>query len=120
MIEKGHVKCVFCHKERTNPHEFHLDHINMFTKTGSVGPMMFEGVAVELIKAEIDKCQLLCISCHAAVTHFEHKFGFIRQKRKNKNNPKQYHMERYDTYMGAVYAALRLRGGGGGGGSGEI
>jgi len=114
MIEKGHTKCAFCHKERINPYEFNMDHINMFTKEGAVGPMMYCGTSVELIKAEIDKCQLLCISCHAAVTHFEYRFGFIRAKKTKKKNPEQYNMERYDTYMAAVYAALRLRGGGGG------
>jgi len=114
MIEKGHTKCAFCHKERINPYEFNMDHINMFTKAGAVGPMMYCGTSVELIKAEINKCQLLCISCHAAVTHFEYKFGFIRAKKTKKKNPEKYNMERYDTYMEAVYAALRLRGGGGG------
>lgn len=114
LAEKGHVKCSFCHKERTDPYDFHLDHVNMYTKTGSVGPMMSIGAPIELIKAEIDKCQLLCISCHAAVTHFEREFGFIRAKKTKKKNPKKYDMERYDTYMEAVYAALRLRGGGGG------
>lgn len=113
MAAKGHINCAFCNKERTNPHDFHLDHINMYSKTGSVGPMMFSGAPIDAIKEEIDKCQLLCISCHAAVTAFEHKFGFIRAKRTNKNNPTQYNMEHYDTYMGAVYAALRLHGTGG-------
>ena len=114
MIEKGHTHCAFCNKDRLDRHEFHFDHINMFTKIGSVGKMMYSGTSVELIKAEIDKCQLLCTSCHAAVTHFERKFGFIREKRQLKKNPKPDIMERYNTYMGAVYAALRLRGGGGG------
>jgi len=114
MIEKGHTKCAFCNKTRINPCDFHFDHINMFTKVGAVGPMMFSGTAVELIKEEINKCQLLCISCHAAVTYFERRFGFIKEKRQNKKNPKPDIMERYDTYMAAVYAALRLRGGGGG------
>lgn len=114
MIEKGHIKCAFCHKIRTNPYEFHFDHINMFTKEGAVGQMMSVGVPIELIKEEINKCQLLCISCHAAVTYFERRFGFIREKRQHKKNPNPDIMERYDTYMAAVYAALRLRGGGGG------
>ena len=112
LIEKGHTQCAFCHKLRTDPCEFHLDHINMYSKKGSVGPMMYNGASIEEIKEEIDKCQLLCISCHAAVTHFENKFGFIRAKKTKYKNIRQYKMEIYDSYMEVVYTALRARGGG--------
>ena len=108
--DKGHTKCVFCEKPRGNPHDFHLDHVNMYSKKGSVGPMMYNGESVDLIKAEIDKCQLLCLSCHAAVTHFEHKYGFIKAKKKKYKITKQYNMSIYDEYMEIVYNALRNHG----------
>lgn len=110
LIEKGHIKCAFCEKPRTNPHDFHLDHVNMFSKKGSVGPMMYDGESIDSIKSEIDKCQLLCLSCHAAVTHFEHTYGFIKAKKHRHKHTKQYKMNMYDEYMEVVYAALRRHG----------
>ena len=107
MIEKDNTKCVFCEKPRNNPHDFHLDHVNMYSKKGSVGQMIYYGESIDIIKAEIDKCQLLCISCHAAVTHFEHKYGFIKTKNKKHKHTKQYNMSIYDEYMEVVYSALR-------------
>ena len=111
LLQKGMIACNFCNKERKDPSEFHLDHINMFSKAGNVGHMMYTGVDIDNIKEEIDKCQLLCISCHAAVTHLEHKYGFIKAKRaRNKRNIE--HIEKiYDEYMGEVYAFMRGRGG---------
>lgn len=109
LLQKGMIACNFCNKERKDPSEFHLDHINMFSKAGNVGHMMYAGVDIDNIKEEIDKCQLLCISCHAAVTHLEHKYGFIKAKKaRNKRNIE--HIEKiYDEYMGEVYAFMRGR-----------
>ena len=50
-------------------YKFHFDHIDPQTKTGRVGSMICR--KIEVIKAEIDKCQLLCQPCHHARTKKE-------------------------------------------------
>ena len=107
LAEKGHISCNFCNKIRTDPSEFHLDHINMFSKTGSVGSMMYNGHDIDNIKKEIDKCQLLCISCHAAVTHLEHRYGFIKAKKAKKKCNIEHIENMYDEYMAEVYSLLK-------------
>lgn len=49
--------------------------------SSSVCEMVRTGVIITDIYDEIDKCQLLCISCHKIVTKIEHLCGFIRFKR---------------------------------------
>jgi hypothetical protein len=49
LTEKGHISCNFCGKMRTDPYDFHFDHINMYSKTGSVGPMLFNGYNIDKI-----------------------------------------------------------------------
>lgn len=107
LTEKGHISCNFCGKMRIDPHDFHFDHINMFTKTGTIGPMLFNGKELGKITAEVDKCQLLCISCHYVVTHMEHYYGFIKAKNKRNVSTRKYKEEIYDEYMGEVYSFLR-------------
>jgi len=80
MVEQGLNACKFCGKIRNSVNGFHLDHINMFNKDGSVGNMIWTGQNIDEIKKEIHKCQLLCISCHSLVTYYEIKLGFIGQK----------------------------------------
>lgn len=70
--------CAFCDIKHG---KFHLDHINMFTKVNSVGSMLDMGESAEVIIAEVAKCQLLCVNCHALVTAFEAKRGFMKKKR---------------------------------------
>lgn len=70
--------CVFC---KVKHGRFHLDHINMFTKVDAVYHMLDRGETAENIIAEVAKCQLLCINCHALVTTFEAKRGFLNKKR---------------------------------------
>ena len=70
--------CSFCD---IKDGRFHLDHINMFSKIKSVYELRNDGAPAEVIIAEIDKCQLLCVNCHGLVTKFELKRGFIKQKR---------------------------------------
>ena len=105
--------CVFCD---TQDGKFHLDHINMFNKVGSVGNMLEEGMPAEDIIAEIGKCQLLCVNCHALVTKFEWKRGFIADK-KNLNKKiargedvSELRQRLYDTYgrvMTRMYPLIR-------------
>jgi hypothetical protein len=42
--------------------------------------MINEGSNIEEIYAEIDKCQILCLSCHHQITDIERKIGFTRIK----------------------------------------
>ena len=107
LTEKGHIACNFCGKFRTEPYDFHFDHINMFTKTGTIGPMLFNGQELDKIKAEVDKCQLLCVSCHSVVTHMEHYYGFIKAKNKRNAPTRKYKEEIYDEYMGEVYSFMQ-------------
>jgi hypothetical protein len=109
LIEKGYLTCTFCNKIREDPSDFHLDHINMYSKSGNVGEMMFSGCDIDVIKHEIDKCQLLCISCHAVVTHFEHRYGFIKAKKSRNKKTIEYMENIYDEYMGEIYSFMRGR-----------
>jgi hypothetical protein len=83
-INSNKNKCNICKIEATFDnklgHRFHYDHINMFNKDNSVCNMVKTGINIEDIYKEIDKCQLLCVSCHTAVTKIEHVCGFIRLK----------------------------------------
>ena len=82
MEEHGINTCKFCGKLRDSVNGFHFDHINMFDKMGSVGNMIWTGADIDKIKNEIQKCQLLCISCHSLVTYYEQKLGFIDKKKR--------------------------------------
>ena len=75
------IQCLFCNIKKENKEErFHYDHINMFDKEDSICNMVLEGVPIETIFEEIDKCQILCISCHDVVTYTERALGFTQQK----------------------------------------
>jgi hypothetical protein len=76
------IQCLFCNIKKENKNErFHYDHINMFDKEESICIMVSEGVPIETIYKEIDKCQILCISCHYIITYVERAVGFTKQKR---------------------------------------
>jgi hypothetical protein len=75
------IQCSFCNIKKENKEErFHYDHINMFDKEDSICNMVLEGAPIEKIYEEIDKCQILCISCHDVVTYTERALGFTQQK----------------------------------------
>ena len=69
--------CEFC---GTKVGRFHLDHINMFSKTGGVIQMMESGSDLPELVAEVAKCQLLCVACHEIVSAFELAYGFTAKK----------------------------------------
>lgn len=105
--------CVFCDVKGGR---FHFDHINMFTKVNSVMAMVNAGEPVEGIKAEIGKCQLLCVDCHMVVTRFELRRGFIRDKSRltRKSNAgedvtelRQKLYEEYEAVMTKMYPLIR-------------
>jgi len=75
------IQCVFCNNIKEHKDErYHFDHINMFDKGDNIYNMVMEGVPMENIYQEIDKCQILCISCHQIITHMERALGFTKQK----------------------------------------
>lgn len=75
------IKCEICNRIKQNDSErYHYDHLNMFNKNKSICTMVNEGMNIEQIYSEIDKCQILCLSCHHIVTDIEHKLDFTRIK----------------------------------------
>ena len=73
--------CVICGIEKKNKGQrFHYDHINMFDKGNSLCSMVIEGKPINEIYVELDKCQILCLSCHHIVTDIENNLGFTRIK----------------------------------------
>ena len=75
------VQCAICDSIQNHLAErYHYDHLNMFNKDRSVCTMVNEGATLEEIYKEIDKCQILCLSCHHIVTDIERRFGFTRIK----------------------------------------
>lgn len=75
------IKCNICNIMKLHQRErFYYDHINMFDKDNSICSMINDGTSIELILEEIDKCQILCGSCHHIVTDIEKKLLFNRIK----------------------------------------
>ena len=76
------IQCLFCNTKKENKEErFHFDHLNMFDKEDSICTMIMKGVPIEKIYQEMDKCQVLCFSCHQIITHMERAMGFTKQKK---------------------------------------
>ncbi len=57
---------------------YHYDHKNMFDKKASVLDLVHE--PLEVIKAEIAKCHLVCIPCHSKITAAEARLGYTKKK----------------------------------------
>lgn len=102
LTECGMTSCVFCGKGRVGVYGFHLDHKNMFDKSDSVIKMILRGADFDLIKEEIDKCQLLCVDCHMLVTGAEVSCGFTGAKCRKLNEK-----ELYDKVMTVIYEKIR-------------
>ena len=94
----------------------------MFDKGDNIYNMVMEGVPLENIYQEIDKCQILCISCHQIITHMERALGFTKQKitltRKINNNeitPDEYEQQLqkyktiYDEIMVPIYESIKTK-----------
>ena len=96
------IQCCFCKIKREHKDErYHFDHINMFDKEGTIFSMVSEGVNIEEIYKEIDKCQILCISCHDIVTYSEKRLGFTKQKQSltRKYNQEELTKEEYEVEL---------------------
>ena len=105
--------CTFCGITGV---KMHLDHINMFSKVYSVGHMAGAGYTEEEIMREREKCQLLCLKCHAKVTRHERKLGFISKKIALSKKIKRGEditalrdglFKEYEEAMGPIYEKLR-------------
>jgi hypothetical protein len=106
--------CSLCGRGDT---KYHYDHINMFDKKASIIEMIHE--PLDVIAAEIAKCQLVCIPCHSEITAEEVRMGYISKKIKlMMAKHKGEDIEELRTQLAAQYAIdiaevyARLRGGG--------
>jgi len=122
-IEQNKTSCNICSKQAVFDNKiisrFHYDHIDMFDKSNSICEMVRTGITISDIYKEIDKCQLICISCHKIITKMEHQCGFIRFKKqmtKDYNEAdeiikeeilKKYSLK-YNMFMSKVYSLLKL------------
>lgn len=116
------TQCNICFKIQSNHNErFHYDHKNMFDKENNIFNMVCEGFEFNDIYNELNKCQILCLSCHHIVTDIEQKIGFTRIKqsltRKLNNNEitEEEHNEQTEKYkhiyeekIKNIYEELRL------------
>lgn len=55
-------KCIDC-KKKYHPCVMDFDHISN-NKTKGVGRLVQTGSKLELLKKEIEKCELVCVNCH--------------------------------------------------------
>jgi hypothetical protein len=114
------IHCEICSSIQTTTERYHYDHLNMFDKDKSIFTMVNEGINIEEIYYEIDKCQILCISCHHIVTDIERKLGFTQIKQyltRNINNneitKEEYNIETiyyqkiYQEKMKNIYTILK-------------
>jgi hypothetical protein len=118
------VQCEICYSIQTHMSErYHYDHLNMFNKGNSICSMVNECVNIEEIYSEIDKCQILCLSCHHIVTDIEHKLGFTRIKQtltrklnqseiteEEYNKQTRYYQNIYEDKMKFIYKEIKLLG----------
>ena len=85
-LDKKHGKsrCWICEEDiiyGNYPYNrFQCDHLNSFEKNDSICNMVKRGLKLEDIIEEIEKCQLVCYSCHTVITHLEKKLPFSRIK----------------------------------------
>ena len=87
---------------------FHFDHLNMFDKAGSVCTLIKTGSPWEAVEAEVAKCQVLCPSCHALVTHIENVLGLTALKKSGGMSPEE-GAAFYAELMPRVYEHLGAR-----------
>jgi len=91
----------------------------MFDKEDSIYSMVHDGTVLNDIYCEIDKCQLLCASCHTVVTKVEINCGFIGLKRElnrlyvdttddsRKDELKREYSSLYEDVMTTVYKMIK-------------
>jgi hypothetical protein len=114
LEKKGMICCNFCNARCGKDYSgFHFDHLNMFNKSNTIWALVCSTNNINLIYTEIDKCQLLCISCHKLVTKLEQAYGFTRMKIKyTKGGSKRTQSEleeEYNKVMLPIYEKIRGR-----------
>jgi len=110
LIEKYKTKiCYICNREKTNQNlKYHFDHINIFDKSNNICEMVSQGYCISDIYKEIDKCEVICFSCHHLITYCQSQMGFFKIKsnlsRKfNKNLLNEYEYESEINSLQLVY-----------------
>ena len=112
-IQTKKTSCNLCNRlatfDQAMPIRFHYDHLDMFNKSESVCEMVRTGAPMDDIYREMDKCQLLCISCHRIVTKMEHLCGFVRLKKQMEDTEekRQEYSELYRRLMTPIYEAIK-------------
>ena len=114
LKHNGKCTCAICGRvavyNRLTGQRFHLDHLNMFDKTGTVYCLVLDGSDFLLVEKELDKCQVLCTSCHSLVTTVEQRTGFCRLKQRFSRLEMPVDGEittLYGQFMTGVYAKIR-------------
>jgi hypothetical protein len=122
-VRNNKSQCNICMKQasfdNSQQSRFHYDHLDMFDKVDSICKMVRNGTELVDIYQEINKCQLLCVSCHTIVTKVEILCGFNRVKRQltkdyndtNDETVKETLMKKYSKlyseFMSGVYKQIR-------------
>lgn len=58
---------------------YHYDHLNMFDKGACILDLVH--MPIDVIAAEIAKCQLVCVPCHSVITAAEARLGYLKKKK---------------------------------------
>jgi len=74
VIDKKKSGCERCGFQAENPCQLDLDHINPLdkkvTQSGHrLNPSSMMSYSIETIKAELEKCRVLCKNCHSLHTY---------------------------------------------------
>jgi len=67
-LKIGRCACCNTKVHIANTFMFEFDHMPGFTKEWSIFDMHSQGMPIDMIRYEMDKCQLLCKNCHVIVT----------------------------------------------------
>ncbi len=84
LIASGKLDCNLCHMKMfennnlTPLAKFELDHVMPPEKLDAVFSLVFQGADLHTILKEVDKCRVLCVACHGAVTHVQTRCGILR------------------------------------------
>jgi len=103
--------CSLCRRYAVS---YHYDHLNMFDKGACVLDLVH--MPIDVIAAEIAKCQLVCVPCHAVITTAEARLGYLKKKirmgrdaraGKDISEARVEFATQYARDFAAVYAGLR-------------
>lgn len=79
LLEQNRTHCKICEctllEENGLRTYYEFDHLDVSNKKGNIGKMIMSLEKIEDIKAEINRCRLLCDHCHSLVTQMERDAG---------------------------------------------